>query len=339
MALLFFTGFEGQEARNTGLWSEGATNFTVTSGAGRNGGAALVQNNVGQFSATIPVTDKAASSSTYTLGFAMYIPATDAGQADNMCTVTVEALNGDNSIIIRRNPAGANGLAWCVQGQGGTTCVTWNLTGYDAWHYVEVKWTLHATTGTVEVRYNGVAVGSASNVSTQVGSSIPQQILLSSLRYGRIDDIYLLDSTGASPYNYFLGDVKVLRSKPIADSAVTWTPNSGATNYTQVDDDALDGDTTYVQTEDGSGRTDMYGFSDITLNPGESIASVKLSSVAMTTTAGAANLVLKANTQESANKTTTNSYALYKEYFNTSDGTTPWNETSFNAMTAGIKAV
>jgi hypothetical protein len=82
----------------------------------------------------------------------------------------------------------------------------------DTSHYIEVKGFADATTGTVEVRVNGVTDISLTNQTTvQSGNAQINKIgfdgLGSSLNY-ILDDIYILDGDG-SVNNDFLGDMRV----------------------------------------------------------------------------------------------------------------------------------
>lgn len=89
--------------------------------------------------------------------------------------------------------------------------------------YVEVKFVIHDTAGSVEVRVDGTTVLNLTNQDTRNGTPTTAN----TLRFGPfmyIDDLYILDTTG-STNNDFLGDVKVVAVLPDSDGTHTdFTP-------------------------------------------------------------------------------------------------------------------
>lgn len=66
-----------------------------------------------------------------------------------------------------------------------------------------------------------------------------------------------------------LGPINFVYCPPNSDVANAWDPDSGATNYTQVDDTPHDGDTSYVET-DVDAEVEQYGL-DVSAVPSSSI--------------------------------------------------------------------
>jgi hypothetical protein len=86
---------------------------------------------------------------------------------------------------------------------------------------------------------------------------------------GYLDDIYLLDLSGAAPYNTFLGDVHVTTLFPSADVGTAgWTPSSGVvnSNWQEVSETAMDSDTSY-NISALAGQTDQFATAGLTLTP------------------------------------------------------------------------
>jgi len=120
-----------------------------------------------------------------------------------------------------------------------------------AYYFVEFKAFIHDTTGTIDVRINGVSEISGTSLDTRnAGTPLIDTILLGdntqntgSNQYD-IDDVYVCDIAG-SVNNNFLGDSRVAALLPSGAGTTTqWTPSAGS-NFQNVDDAAPDDDTTY----------------------------------------------------------------------------------------------
>jgi hypothetical protein len=118
--------------------------------------------------------------------------------------------------------------------------------------YLECKVVVHDSTGSVELKINGVVVITASGLDTRnAGTGIPsilhfgQLLAQASSTGGLIDDTYYLDNQGSAPHNTYLGDVRVETLRPSgAGNSTQFIPSAGA-NFENVDELVVDGDTTY----------------------------------------------------------------------------------------------
>jgi hypothetical protein len=197
----------------------------------------------------------------------------------------------DPHILVALNPTGT---FYAIRG---TASVSDHIIGESAqgllsntWMYVEIKWLLHATAGTLEIRVNGIPVLNVSGVNTLgsdigggIGSSglgVWQNVRLLSvdstiagsganLTYPlvvRMCDLYLADLTTAAPADVsdFLGDGVVETIMPNGVGASTgWTPTGTAANWDAVDDHGVpDDDSTYIRAT-APGPLDVYQFEDI----------------------------------------------------------------------------
>lgn len=122
---------------------------------------------------------------------------------------------------------------------------------------LELKVTIHNTTGQVELRVNGgVEFATAANLNTRSSANN----FINALSVGCmpisgfalvapiVDHVILMDTTG-SVNNDFIGPVDVSTLRPSADGNYTdWTANTG-TRWEAVNQAESDGDTTYLTSE------------------------------------------------------------------------------------------
>jgi hypothetical protein len=122
----------------------------------------------------------------------------------------------------------------------------------------------HATAGTVEVRVNGVTKLSLTGVNTKAGADNYHNVVELAAANGWIptyDDWYVCDNSG-SLNNNFLGDVQVGLLLPnAAGDAAGWTGSGGGAHYGYVDENPLDSDTSYVETNQ-SGAEELWNYQD-----------------------------------------------------------------------------
>lgn len=155
--------------------------------------------------------------------------------------------------------------------QNGSTLLADSVGGIlfpNTWHYVELSAVIHASAGSIKVAVDGVEVINISGINTKPSANVDQiQIVATASGTSTVgptmdfDDIYVLDSATR------LGERRVETLRPNADTAtLDWTPDTGATNYTQVDDTTADGASTYVQSSI-VGDHDLYELTDLSTNP------------------------------------------------------------------------
>ena len=118
---------------------------------------------------------------------------------------------------------------------GSTPANSMNWTG---WSYLEVGATIGgAGSGAVEVRINGKSVLSLTGVDTQANNGpVASVVTFGTQRYyPRVNmglaHCYVCDTDGPTPWNNFLGDVRVQTLLPIADDAVQFAPSGQAHNW------------------------------------------------------------------------------------------------------------
>lgn len=142
-----------------------------------------------------------------------------------------------------------------------------------SWSYVEVKVVMHATSGSVTIRQNGITVASETGIDT-IGAQ--SQITQFSFNWNGtysdaignewwVTDIYLDDSDLRDPMNIWY------QAADAAGSAANFTPSAGS-NYQNVDDLGNDGDSTYnsstaTSTLDQIAHTDSLNVAPLALQP------------------------------------------------------------------------
>jgi hypothetical protein len=267
MALLFFDGFDHYGTNGNpvtlGKWaSGGAGTPTAQPTAVRTGSHALSfpNQNYEVISKALP------ASGGVVVGFALYQVAASTNSSDllqvregSTVHLALAATTGQLLVVKR----GSTVLAT------GTTVLPLN-----SWTYIELKATIHDTTGSYEVRIDGVseAALTASGVDTRNAGTTGQwdRIDVRGIVGGNqyIDDLYVCDQSGAAPRNTFLGSVKVETLYPQTD-AVAAGSNAGLTPSTGTDHGALVDETTPNTSDYNSSPTvglkDTYNYPSLTL--------------------------------------------------------------------------
>lgn len=256
MSLLGFFGFDDN------VPEPGGTALAINTNAGRLGGGAV----------SAPYTGKqiinVASHASGVIGFAIQ------GQA--MGNVDQGFRLYEGSFATLHLSVGSNGTHWVVRNGAGAVIITTTVPSViNTWYFLELKYTIHDTTGFVELKINGVVAGSFSG-DTRNGGAVGAigSFALYALQAGAgnstyLDDMYILDSadgtaTQGAPFNDYLGDVRVETVEPSGNGDSTqWTGSDGNSvdNYQLVDED-LTSTTDYVAASVAA-KKDLYPFADV----------------------------------------------------------------------------
>jgi hypothetical protein len=259
MSLRFVDSFDHYAAGDVGEKWTATSGITIPTSVGRRGTAGA-QLGISSGDLLEKVLDAQA---TWTIGFAFK----SAGQPNSAFDLLRLRDAGTDQLTLRWNTDGTLSVT-----RAGTVLGTSSFAlAVGTFYYIELKATIHNTTGSFEVRVDGINRLSGSNIDTQntsnasangirfVGSSGLAQ------RY-TLDDLYLCDGQGAAN-NSFLGDCRVDSYLPAADGANTGlTPSSGTTHFSLVDDATPNDDTDYNESAT-LGAKDTYGFADMAHNP------------------------------------------------------------------------
>ena len=146
-----------------------------------------------------------------------------------------------------------------------------NVVSVNTWYFIELKVTIHNTTGAYELRVNGSSTGwvppvTGANTRGGTGNNYANMLMLGCSPRTQerwFDDIYVCSSAG-SVNNDFLGPLKVFTIFPDgAGSQNDWAGNYSS-NYANVNEAGGDGDATFNQSAT-VGNIDLFAFGNVPL--------------------------------------------------------------------------
>lgn len=131
------------------------------------------------------------------------------------------------------------------------------------WQYIEVRWTVDDTAGTVQVKLNGRQILNLSSIDTQ---NLPSNNFPNLIKFygpASIDDIYVISST-VTPTESFLGTSIVESSFPdnVGDESEWQSFPEGSLNFQTVNQ-TYPATSSYIYTNGTLPATDLYQMSDL----------------------------------------------------------------------------
>ena len=216
----------------------------------------------------------------------------------------------------------------------------------NGWFYMEVFVTVSTTTsssdGVITVKINGVTALSFTGINNNngaAGSSNISSIGCAALG-GQVymTHVYMCDTTGTTPWNTFLGDVRVQTLLPVANATVGFTPNGTNTNWQNVSTVPPNGNVDYNYSNT-TGTQDTFDMSPMSNTLG-TIYGVNVKTIANKTNAGIreiAAVVVSGGVQaNSANVSLSTSFKQYQTVFETDPNTLEqWTQTGVNSANIG----
>lgn len=291
MAVVYFDGFDdvfnATDLLNKGWVEVGSRQILGFATQGRYGSGRTVNcvyynSGTGGLQRTVPTMSK------FVIGFAVQSFHYTSTESEGFLTL----LSGSTRILdIQRRPVssptgtslgGTNG-DWLIRirkDNNATQIYTSNFTfpqDSGPWLYIELLMNMDAGQEYIELRINGVTQYQGTGITWNAASITT--IKFGGGNYNNVyDDIYVVDNTDNTG---FLGSVRIPWIQPDADTAQKdFTPNSGVTNYTQVDEAATpDSDTTYVSSST-SGHRDLLSVANLPAYNRTGIKAVLVSSMA-----------------------------------------------------------
>ena len=230
MALLFFDGFDHYGIQNLAAVNKyGVSNTTATGTPVPRTGTGCMRILSGTSQATTKVLPVSGG---FVVGGAFYSPSF-------VTNDFIQILEG--AIVHVAVASTAGGLLTVKRGSTvlatGTTVLAIN-----GWYYIEIKGTIHDTTGDFEVYIDGVqevALTMTGQDTRNAGTGVWDRVNIGGQAGGGgVDDFYVCDQSGSAPRNTFLGPVKVETIYPQTD-AVAAGSNAGLTCSTGTDHGAL----------------------------------------------------------------------------------------------------
>ncbi len=243
------------------------------------------------------------------------------------------AVNADGSLTVSR---AGTALA------GGTTAAG-VISALNVYYEIEWSGTINDTTGAFELRVNGVSVCSGSGVDTRNGGAVGTISTFRITTSGATDDWD--DWYGSAAANDWKGNPRAIGQLPNSDGGVLgWTPSTGTTHYTLVDDATPGGDTDYVSSST-SGVRDAYGYPALPVGSGSTVYGVMERLWARKDDAGARVIdgvarIGGVNYDNGSSFGLTSDYAPYEPKWTTDPSTSAaWTVAGVNAAELGPKGV
>lgn len=333
MALLFADGFDHyDDAQFLTKWSSFTGSNGGAIGAGRfgNGKAGQTDNN-GSCRKTLPATQE------LIVGMAVSI----SSMAAKIIFQLLSA--GTVHVDVRTTAAGLMTVT-----RNGTVLATGTtVLSAGVFYYIELRTKIDDSTGTYELRINGITEVSASGVDTRNGASASADTLQlgangsgwTAITY---DDLYVCDTTGGDNDD-FLGDVRIQSIFPNGNgnsSAMVGSDGNSTDNYLLVDDTTVpDEDSTYVQGT-SVGDKDTYAYGNVTPTAGV-VYAVQTIPRARKTDAGARSIATVARVSgtevDGPNQTLSTSYNYLGDIRPQKPGGGSWSIADVNGAEFGVK--
>lgn len=269
------------------------------------------------------------------------------------CAVNLSSLQGvastrgmlnlvtSGNVTVAAISVNVSGFLQVTTGAGATLIATGStVINVNTWYYIELKLVV-GTSGTCEVHLDG-STEIASTVGNFGTTNMARTFLQSTGgQTALFDDLYILDTTGSSPQNTFLGPSRIITPMPTgAGTHTQWAPNGAASNYLCVNEAPPDGDTTYVS-DATPGDLDSYVFGQA--DGGASIFAVQTNHYARKDDANTrqiAPLIRQAGTDYIGNTfTEAASYSDFTQIWNQDPTGSNWTPAVFNGDEFGVKEI
>jgi hypothetical protein len=154
-----------------------------------------------------------------------------------------------------------------------------------------------------------------------------------------IDDCFILDTIGSSPWNAPLSDKHIFTSFPISDTATGWTPDQGVYHFIRVNDIFNDSipDASYIRTNIPN-SIDNFGIQPNPKNYEPLI--VQTNYMARKDSDGNRVIQLLLNGITDSTYTLINVYQDYQKiYYTEPYSGSPWSQNLANAMQPGVELI
>ena len=254
MAVEIADGFDTYASAQITRYYSSATanNFTMVTGCGGVGQAIQIG---GVGAIPIPLAARAE----YIFSFDFY------ATLANAVFFVVKNSNGDAVLTLSNNDSSATAL-----GINGTV---YSGVLAKAWQNITVRVVISVTVGEIIVRVDGVVIYAGTGLNTgtlSIVSASLQSAPWSGVYTCYFDNFVALNALGTHSNSLPTGRLNVRAYYPNADGSYTgFTPNSGSTHYTQVNEAQADDDASYVSST--ASAEDSY---DIQSLPGSGIDQV-----------------------------------------------------------------
>lgn len=257
LTVQFFDGFDSLSvAQITRKWSDASNLSSFVSGR-VSGNCAVFNHGTSSYLESRSFTPAA----TWVMSFALYIT------AHSGASEFLEIKDGLSNVHLILKIDASRRLQ-LLHGTGSTIETGTVVLALNTWYNIQIKFTIHDSTGNYNVVINSVQDFEGTNADTRnSGNATVDRFRFkqpdgSTFQY-RLDDVAVGTSSDTTNSTDLIGDVHVHTSAPNgAGNATQWTPTT--TNYQDVDDTTPDDDSSYVASQT-PGQDDLYAFTNLSI--------------------------------------------------------------------------
>jgi hypothetical protein len=345
MAWLFADSFDFYTALAdlASHWTEGigvANNMSLNA-SGRFSGSQCIANN-SIVNGQLLVKSSGSNDATHHIVVAFMQTSAITGSTLGLYFQFIDAAANQCCIVFR-----SDGAILLTSGTPGGTILATYTSAYtqNVWVGFEFEVTIHLSAGVFKVRKNGNTSDdfSATGLATRPGSTnaYANKLLVgqssSSPQGYKFDDLLWFNTTGAAP-NTWVGDIRSCQLMPTSDASVQFTPNSGANNFSRVNQAQQDALTSYVY-DSTVGHADFYNVSALPFVP-VSIIGLQTRGFVEKSDAGFRQAQLQLKSGATTVQTTALTLATSFQYTNRVDTVDPntsaaWTAAAVNAIQVG----
>ena len=356
MVLRMLEGFETKRQNATKLTRIYTVTGTPSYASGRKAGFGAQSNNASILSQQLVNPDE----NTWIVGFA--VRKTTEPTLGSNSTAGIEIHNaGGEQCNLRMIDAG--GGAYKMELRRGTTVIDTTTGGFvwgspKAWMYFQLKVTVRTGTdgvyelrsydylGASTVEFSGATVNLA-NQATDGADRVKVSWVTDSGASVLIDDIVVMDSTGAKNNDFMARPAVILGGLPNAEgNQLDWDPSLGGDHWVEVDEGATTSTDTDKVTAQVIGNIDLYNYEDFALinASGTAVLGVQVISTAAMVASG--QRTLRVRVRESAAEATGVNFIVndltlrsFRDLFDQNPTGTPadWTKTTLEAAEFGIE--
>lgn len=208
-------------------------------------------------------------------------------------------------------------------------------------HHLAMVWTLSTTVGAITVYLDGVAVLTLSGVNNaNAGAGTTADTFDIEQSFGN-SSVFIVDDYYETDDATFAGQAKVIPIRPNADTATKdFTPDTGTVNFSRVNENLVNGDTSYVQAST-VGNHDLYANAGLGFTP-SAILAVQVSVFAEKTDTASRSIAIEvqsgATDSVGSDLALIQSYQRYDRCFATDPATSAnWTNTGVSSLLFGQK--
>lgn len=224
---------------------------------------------------------------------------------------------------------------------GDSSSAAWRYTP-NVWNWVSIKVVTHNTTGSIEVKVNGITRLSLTGINTRGQTSNNYVNKIGVGVTGNdvyLDDMIWMDNSG-STLNDHLDEVTIRTFYPTANSTpMDWTASAGS-QYACIDETPHNGDTDYISSSTVSQQS-LFTTGSMPSNMAD-IKAIQVGIVSRKDDASTRllrSLIKPGSTiYESSDMTQISTYAYYNAIYTTNpDTSVAWTTSDLNALKFGVK--